>query len=118
MADRKKPLNQAPAWLYAISQSAAGCGTVQDRQVNPARSLFFTQEIAMRLSPLKSIRAYCLDCSGDSRNEVKLCQIPDCPLYQYRMGKTGRKVVASPQSLKALAEYRRKKSLADGSNSE
>ena len=37
------------------------------------------------MRPLKAIRAYCLDCSETSA-EVKQCVIPDCPLYQYRMG--------------------------------
>jgi hypothetical protein len=41
----------------------------------------------MVLSPLKSIRKKCLDCSGDSRKEVKECPILDCPLYPYRFGK-------------------------------
>ena len=39
-----------------------------------------------RLSPLKSIRKYCLECSGDSWMEVKLCVIEECHLYPYRLG--------------------------------
>ncbi len=39
-----------------------------------------------KLSPLRAIRAKCLDCSGGSRKEVKLCVIPDCTLFQYRFG--------------------------------
>lgn len=39
------------------------------------------------VAPLKAIRAKCLDCSGDSSNEVKLCVVPDCPLYLYRFGR-------------------------------
>ena len=38
-------------------------------------------------TPLKAIRAKCLDCSGDSANEVKLCPVKWCPLYPYRSGK-------------------------------
>ncbi len=37
-------------------------------------------------SPLRSIRIYCRQCSGDSPKEVRLCVIPDCPLYPYRQG--------------------------------
>lgn len=40
-----------------------------------------------RLTPIKAIRAKCLDCSGDSRKEVRLCPIHTCPIYPYRMGK-------------------------------
>lgn len=38
------------------------------------------------LSPLKSIRAKCLDCMADQPAEVRLCPCEDCPLYPYRMG--------------------------------
>ena len=40
-----------------------------------------------KLTPLKAIRAKCLDCSGDSWAEVEQCVIPECPLYPYRFGK-------------------------------
>lgn len=36
--------------------------------------------------PLKAIRSKCIDCSGGSVNEVRLCPIKDCPLYPYRSG--------------------------------
>ncbi len=39
-----------------------------------------------RLTPIKAIRAKCLECSCGNVNEVKLCVIPDCPLYPYRLG--------------------------------
>ena len=38
-------------------------------------------------SPLKAIRAKCMDCSGDYISELKGCPITDCPLYPFRMGK-------------------------------
>ena len=40
-----------------------------------------------KLTPLKAIRQNCIECSGGSLKDVKDCIIPDCPLYQYRMGK-------------------------------
>ena len=40
-----------------------------------------------KISPLKAIRKYCLDCGGDSSNEVKLCPCTDCVLYEFRFGK-------------------------------
>lgn len=33
---------------------------------------------------LVAIRAKCMDCSGNSRNEVERCLIRTCPLYPYR----------------------------------
>jgi len=38
-------------------------------------------------TPLKAIRANCLDCSGGSMREVRYCQHTDCIFHEYRMGK-------------------------------
>lgn len=38
------------------------------------------------LTPLKAIRAKCLDCSCGNNAEVRKCEVPACPLYPYRMG--------------------------------
>jgi hypothetical protein len=40
-----------------------------------------------KTTPLKAIRKKCLDCSCDSKLEVKECPIPECPIYLYRFGK-------------------------------
>lgn len=37
-------------------------------------------------TPLKAIRAKCLDCSGQQFGEVRECPVKNCPLYEYRMG--------------------------------
>lgn len=39
------------------------------------------------LTPMKAIRAKCLDCMCGQANEVKLCPSEECPLYPYRLGK-------------------------------
>lgn len=38
------------------------------------------------LTPIKAIRAKCLDCCCDSRTAVRFCSVENCPLYPYRMG--------------------------------
>ena len=38
-------------------------------------------------TPLKSIRAKCLDCCCDQAQEVRLCPSQTCPLWPFRMGK-------------------------------
>ncbi len=38
------------------------------------------------LTPMKAIRAKCLDCCCGSSEEVKQCPSTDCPLYEYRFG--------------------------------
>jgi len=36
---------------------------------------------------LKAIKLKCLDCCGGSAQEVKLCEVAECPLWIYRFGK-------------------------------
>ena len=45
------------------------------------------EKIMEVLTPIKAIRAKCLDCSCGMAKEVRLCPIKDCPLWPYRMGK-------------------------------
>lgn len=68
------------------------------------------------LSPVKSIKAFCLDCSGDSAYEVKMCPRTDCPLYFYRLGhntnRTNTKVYTDEEreaARKRLTEARARK---------
>ena len=39
------------------------------------------------LTPIKAIRMKCLECCNWSRPEVARCQIRDCSLWAYRMGR-------------------------------
>lgn len=43
------------------------------------------------LSPLKTIRKYCLTCCCESAHEVKVCPAKECELYPYRLGHDPRK---------------------------
>lgn len=38
------------------------------------------------LTPMKAIRAKCLDCMCGQIYEIKKCPCTDCPLYSYRSG--------------------------------
>lgn len=40
-----------------------------------------------KLTPLKAIRAKCMDCTAGQFIEIRLCTCTECPLYEYRMGK-------------------------------
>jgi len=40
-----------------------------------------------RLTPMKAIRAKCLDCCAGQFKEVRCCTSEDCPLYIYRLGR-------------------------------
>ena len=46
-----------------------------------------TTIIAKQLTPVKAIRAFCLDCVGNNVREVRLCPSTKCPLYPFRFGK-------------------------------
>ena len=39
------------------------------------------------LTPIKAIRAKCLECSGNQPSEVRSCLIHECALFNYRLGK-------------------------------
>ena len=38
-------------------------------------------------TPIKAIRAKCLDCCCGSTKEVRLCPVIECALYPYRFGR-------------------------------
>ena len=38
-------------------------------------------------SPIKAIRAYCLECVAHQKNEVTNCELTACPLHAFRFGK-------------------------------
>lgn len=38
------------------------------------------------VSPLKAIRANCIECCCGDKTEVKLCEIENCPLHPFRLG--------------------------------
>ena len=40
----------------------------------------------MERTPLRAIRAKCLDCVAEQPQEVRLCPSENCPLWPYRMG--------------------------------
>ena len=41
----------------------------------------------MHLTPVKAIRAKCLDCCCGNTAEVRRCPAQNCSLHPYRMGK-------------------------------
>ena len=49
------------------------------------------------MTPMKAIRAKCLECCNGQFSEVRLCPCADCPLYAYRFGRR-------PKDIKEPAE--------------
>ena len=50
----------------------------------------------MILTPLKAIRAKCLDCCCDQFKEIRLCTAEKCSLHPYRMGKRPKRYTDTP----------------------
>lgn len=44
-----------------------------------------------KLTPIKAIRAKCLDCCCGQYVEVRNCNVKSCPLHEYRHGKRPKK---------------------------
>lgn len=71
----------------------------------------------MQTNPVKAIRQFCLECSGDSSAEVKRCTSEKCALYPFRFGKnpyrtkremTDEQKAAAKERLAAAREHRAK----------
>lgn len=61
-------------------------------------------------SPVKAIRAYCLNCCLESANEVRLCPAEDCVLHPFRFGKNPYRAKKTEAQLKAAERNFSKKS--------
>jgi hypothetical protein len=42
-------------------------------------------------TPIKSMRAKCVDCTNHQTKEIRLCTVITCALWPYRMGKRPKK---------------------------
>lgn len=70
-------------------------------------------------SPIKAIRAKCIDCCAGDKNEVKLCTCPDCALYPFRLGKNPyRKPPSEAQIAASKANVQRMKEAREAQNSQ
>jgi len=74
----------APFWML----TPAASGRLEKTGQNPA---FISTEALLSLgvptSPIKAIRARCVDCCGGAVSEVRKCTAFNCALWPYRMGK-------------------------------
>ena len=52
----------------------------------------------MLLTPVKAIRAKCLDCCCGHPSEVRICTALKCPLHPYRMGKRPKATAHIPET--------------------
>lgn len=57
-----------------------------------------------KLTPIKAIRAKCLECCNGQVKEVRFCPIKKCALYEYRFGHRpkGEETTAEDDSIKKM----------------
>jgi hypothetical protein len=60
------------------------------------------------MSPLKALRARCLDCSAGSAQEVAKCMQLRCPSWPFRMGKNPHRKRPSGEQQQAMQERGRR----------
>lgn len=60
-------------------------------------------------SPLKAIRAKCLECSNGSAADVRNCPIEQCELFPFRYGKNpyNRRTLTDEQKAEVLERFRK-----------
>lgn len=56
-------------------------------------------------SPIKAIRAKCMDCTCGQYREIELCPIKKCPLYPFRYGKNPYHKRASEENKAKVIEH-------------
>lgn len=39
------------------------------------------------MTPIQAMRAKCMDCTCNQPKEIRLCTMPDCALFPFRMGR-------------------------------
>ena len=69
-----------------------------------AAPVFQKKVEAYHMTPIKSIRAHCIDCCGGSRKEVQLCPAEKCALHPYRMGRRPKAATEDPAALEDSAD--------------
>lgn len=68
-------------------------------------------------SPVKAIRAFCLECCGDSPTEVKYCTSARCPLKPFRFGRNPFHTRSLTEEQRAASIERLRKAREDLANS-
>jgi len=59
----------------------------EDSEDTGISSKEYIRSLCSKISPVKAIRKFCLECVGGNRNYVRECECAHCPLWPFRMGK-------------------------------
>jgi hypothetical protein len=66
------------------------------------------------MTPMRAIRAKCLECCAGSWVEVKLCEIEGCSLHQYRFGHNPARKGCSSRTPHLNDRFKRNKTILEG----
>lgn len=50
-------------------------------------------------TPIKAIRAKCVECCCGNFAEVRECELSECPLFEYRMGHRPKENIVDDKSI-------------------
>jgi hypothetical protein len=65
-----------------------------------------------KLTPLKAIKAHCIECSGGTPQEARLCETFNCSLHSFRLGKNSNIKRALSEDAKRALRERFKKNMS------
>ena len=68
-----------------VVQAEVEAACRENREIELSKADF--KKLHPRRSPVKAMRAMCLDCMGGQVSWVKMCTSVGCPLWPFRMGK-------------------------------
>lgn len=54
------------------------------------------------ITPMRAIRAKCIDCCGGNVYEPRYCTVERCPLHPYRLGKRPKRMNDTAEDSSAL----------------
>lgn len=55
-----------------------------------------------RITPMRAIRAKCIDCCGGNVYEPRYCTAKRCPLHPYRLGKRPKRINDTAEDVSSL----------------
>jgi hypothetical protein len=102
------PAKSCPLWAFRAGRNPTPkmIAELGERLVYPLEDERAAADFHGSSTGLKAIKRYCLDCSGNSRSEVRACRNFGCPLHPFRLGKNPNRQMNSGQRAVAVARLK------------
>lgn len=104
------PAHHCPLWLLRSGRKATASDIERNLEVtlHPSERAATVGELHGGAGAvLKAIRRRCIDCSGGSLAEVRLCKCEACPLHPFRLGKNPNIRLSPERKAQLVARLRR-----------